>query len=107
MKKYRIFYLILISTLLLFQACEDFLDKAPDEDLNIKEVFANEQLTGRFLASVYYNLPWEMNFANNWGQNPFVGAADEMDEPYTDVFCNWMNMGAWSPDNVMQDIWDM
>jgi len=105
--KNKIFLSIIFSSLIMLFSCEDYLDKAPDEDLTIEEVFSQEVTAERFLASVYYNLPWEINFANNWGENPFVGAADEQDQPYSDSFCNWMNMGAWSPDNTPQDIWDM
>lgn len=105
--KNNIFLSVILSSLILCTSCEDYLDKAPDEDLTLEQVFSQETTAERFLASVYYNLPWEMNLANNWGENPFVGAADELDEPYTDVFCNWMNMGAWSPDNTPQDIWNM
>jgi hypothetical protein len=105
--KYYIVFINLVLSFFILQSCEDFLDKAPDEDLTLEDVFSNEQTTERFLASVYYNLPWEMNFANDWGENPFVGASDEMDLPFTDIFSTWMNMGAWSADNVPQDIWDM
>lgn len=105
MKKH-IFLSIIFSSLFLLYSCEDYLEKAPDEDLTIEKVFSQEITAERFLASVYFNLPEELNYGNEWGANPFEAACDALDMPYTNLFSSWMNIGAWSPDNTPQDLWN-
>lgn len=51
MKKYMFFSIVLIVSLLL--SCSDFLDKAPDEDLTVEDVFTSPIWTRNFLAHVY------------------------------------------------------
>jgi hypothetical protein len=105
MKKTIYFLIIMLG--LSFSSCEDFLDKAPDQDLDIEQTFANYRYALLFRNGVYYNLPWELVFTNDWGHNPFVLAADEMDDSHPQgVFAYLMNQGAWSADNVPQDIWN-
>lgn len=96
-----------VISLLVYASCnKEFLEKRPDEDLSIDDVFAEVSYAESFLTSVYSNLPEEMNFNNNWGNNPFIGASDEMEMPYTDVFSRFMNNGSWSADNTMREIWE-
>lgn len=105
MKRNNILYSILLMILLgVATSCEDYLEKAPDEDLDLEAVFASEYYAEQFLSSAYWNTPWELNFTNDWGQNPFVGAADELDYPYTNCFAYFMNNGSWTPDNVLRDV---
>ena len=107
--KYRSIVCTVLTTLLLGvnTSCVDYLEKAPDEDLTLEDVFARENYAERFLSSIYWNTPWELNFTNDWGHNPFVGAADELDYPYTNCFAYFMNNGSWTPDNVLKDISNM
>jgi len=103
----KIIYFLIIIYGLLSSSCEDYLDKAPDQDLTIKETFSNYRYALMFRNGVYYNLPWELVLTNDWGHNPFVIAADEMDDSHPQgVFAYLINQGAWSADNVPQDIWN-
>lgn len=92
-------------------SCEkDFLDKTPDEDLTEADIFQDRGLIEDYLTATYFNLPIEFNFANDWGLNPYVGAADEMDMPFSNVFANLMNSGGWGTESVgnnpTPDIWN-
>lgn len=105
MKRINIVCITLLMILLgVNTSCADYLDKAPDEDLTLDDVFTRENYAEQFLSSIYWNMPWELNFTNDWGHNPFVGAADELDYPYTNCFAYFMNNGSWTPDNVLKDI---
>ena len=82
MKRINIVCITLLMILLgVNTSCADYLDKAPDEDLTLDDVFTRENYAEQFLSSIYWNMPWELNFTNDWGHNPFVGAADELDYP--------------------------
>ena len=108
MKRINIVCITLLMILLgVNTSCADYLDKAPDEDLTLDDVFTRENYAEQFLSSIYWNMPWELNFTNDWGHNPFVGAADELDYPYTNCFAYFMNNGSWTPDNVLKDISNM
>ncbi len=103
----KIIFPLVILLASAFSSCEDYLDKAPDQDLTIEETFSNYRYALLFRNGVYYNLPWELCFTNDWGHNPFVLASDEMDDSHPEgVFPYLMNQGAWSADNVVQDIWN-
>ena len=91
MKRINIVCITLLMILLgVNTSCADYLDKAPDEDLTLDDVFTRENYAEQFLSSIYWNMPWELNFTNDWGHNPFVGAADELDYPYTNCFAIYM-----------------
>ena len=85
--------------------CKDYLDKVPDEDLTLEDVFAQRQYAERFLTSAYFTLHEEISFNDWWGRNPFVGASDEMEITWTYPFAHTMTSGAWSPQNIEQNIW--
>lgn len=98
---------IFFSGLLLFStSCEeDFLDKGPEEDLTIDEVFAERAYAENFLTSAYSNLPQMMNPADWPARNPFTGASDEMEITYKGAYAHMLNSGAWSSDYYFPDIW--
>ena len=98
----NIFTLIGASALLFFTACEDYLNKTPDEDLTIDDVFSNRDYARGFLAHVYSWLPTEANFADPGGawRNPFVGGCDEMEIAYGGSYTHQMNSGSWNPTNI-------
>lgn len=98
---------IFFSGLLLFStSCEeDFLDKGPEEDLTIDEVFAERAYAENFLTSAYSNLPRMMNPADWPARNPFTGASDEMEITYKGAYAHLLNSGAWSSDYYHPDIW--
>jgi starch-binding outer membrane protein, SusD/RagB family len=94
---------------LLSSACKkDFLNKTPNEDLSIDDVFAQRQYAEAWLSNVYYFLPEEINFVDPWGRNPFVSSTDEMKVPWPEKYTNLMNSGAWnaSDEGVPTNIWN-
>lgn len=94
---------------LVTNACKKgFLDKTPNEDLTIDDVFKQRQYAEAWLSNVYYFLPEEINFVDPWGRNPFVSSTDEMKVPWPEKYTNLMNSGAWnaSDDGVPTNIWN-
>lgn len=84
---------------------KDYLDKTPNDDLTIDEVFQSRQYAERFLTSAYNNLPEEINFHDWQGRNAYVGASDEMELTWTYPFAQLMTAGAWSADVIEQNVW--
>ncbi|WP_353129530.1 RagB/SusD family nutrient uptake outer membrane protein [Parapedobacter pyrenivorans] len=99
MKSIRSLSIIALLCLVSTACDKDYLNKTPDEDLTLKDVFSQRRYAESFLTNMYSDLPQEINFGNDWGFNPFVNAADELDEPFTNVFGNLMNTGSWTPLN--------
>lgn len=98
MNKIRLInYLLALCPLLLLSCEKEFLNKTPDEDLSIEDVFAQRQYAQQFLTNVYTSIPDEFNMRDNAGRNPFVGATDEMETTWLGgVYQNAMNSGAWN-----------
>ncbi len=106
MRKY-IISLVIFSTLLI--SCNDFLDKAPDEDMTVEDVFTSPIWARNFLAHVYSWIPTEANFADDGGlwRSPFVGGSDEMEIAYGGAFAHEINSGAWNSSNITRvPIWN-
>lgn len=64
----RIFYLCFIISTLLLSACNDFLDKAPDDALTLEMIFNDRQRTEEWLAGLYLNIPLPLWAEINGGQ---------------------------------------
>lgn len=100
-------YGLFLSVLFIFSSCADFLDKRPDDDMTLEEVFAERNYAERFLSSCYFNLTEEDLFCDdNPGRNPFVSASDEMELVWGFPFCQKMNNGSWNASNQMTSIWN-
>ncbi len=92
--------------LITLSACQkNFLEKMPDEDLTIDDVFSQHRYAENFLTSVYFNLPEEYNMSDAGGRNPFIAATDEMNITWSYAFSHQMATGAWGPSNIGTDIW--
>lgn len=101
MKQIRYIYQIAaIVFAFMFFSCSDYLDKEKEEILDEETVFSNEAYTFRYLTSVYSNLPLMAALENDYTQNPFVGASDEMEITYLGAFSQQINSGAWGPSNI-------
>jgi len=99
--KYSAFLFLLLAAV----SCKkDFLDKAPDDDLTIADVFSNRDYANNYLTNVYSHLPDEMVWADN-KDNPFHGAADELKQFYPPSFCNSMTSGAWDANSTVINPW--
>ncbi len=101
--------LILLLSLLLFASCEDYLDKTPDEDMTLDDVFSDPIYADNFLTHIYSWIPTEANFADDGGawRSPFVGGCDEMEIAYGGAFSHQINSGAWNPNNITRvPVWN-
>lgn len=100
---------ILLSLMILFSlsSCEDYLDKTPDEDLTIEDVFTNPDWTRSYLSNIYSWLPNEANYADDGAfRSPFVGGSDEMEIAFGGAYSHMINAGAWNSDNITRiPIW--
>jgi len=94
---------VIVSTV----SCKkDFLNKAPDNDLSIAQVFQNKDYAQSFLSDIYASLPIEHRWVDNDPNgNPFVGASDELEQGYAPSFSNSMNTGAWNQNTYIVDPW--
>lgn len=104
MKKYIGIFLFMI----LFVSCEDYLNKAPDDDMTKDEVFTNPEWARAWLSNSYSWLPNEANFADDGGsfRSPFTGGSDEMEIAFGGSYSHLINSGAWNATNVTRvPIW--
>ncbi|MDR1718841.1 MAG: RagB/SusD family nutrient uptake outer membrane protein [Dysgonamonadaceae bacterium] len=97
----NIITIITVGMTVLVSSCADYLDKQPNEDLTLDDVFAKREYVERFMAATYAHLSNELWFDFSYGRNPFVGASDEMEMSLADAFSQAMNSGSWSPANVL------
>jgi hypothetical protein len=95
--------ILFFITVILFTvpSCKKgFLDKTPDGDLTLDQVFTNALFTEQFLTNTYSHLPREYVFpdggADGAMSNVFTGAADEMEQGHPPSYCNLMNDGTWT-----------
>lgn len=95
------FLALLLPILSLAVACTDYLDKTPDEDMTIKQVFTNPDWTRSYLSNIYSWLPNEANFADDGAfRSPFTGGCDEMEIAYGGAFSHMINAGSWNSNNI-------
>lgn len=105
MKKRFIIISIFIMSCILGSCKKDFLEKQPDENLDIEKIFSERQFAEGFLSSVYHNMP-KMLEPSQWiERNPFTGASDEMEITWTGAYSHLLNSGAWSPADYYPDLW--
>ena len=107
MKKYKsIAKAVLLScTLALTTSCNDFLDKAPDDQLTMEMIFTDKIRTEDWLAGVYSSIPSPM-----WGYFKAQGyniMGDDITIPQDWSPYGWSNVyayttGNWSP---MRGVW--
>ena len=89
-------------------SCEDFLDKQPDENLTLDEVFSNRLYTRDFLTHTYSWIPTEANMADDGGawRNPFTAGCDEMECAYGGAYAHQINNGGWNPTDIRRtQVW--
>jgi hypothetical protein len=96
-------YAPVFAAVLLFAACEDYLDKLPEEDMTVEQAFSNYSHAKRLLAGAYMHLPKEINWMvalqNASERNPWVAASDEMEIAYEGAASHLINSGSVSPEN--------
>ncbi len=108
MKKYNTIFIGLLLAAAGVTSCESFLDKAPDENLTIADVFANRIYTRDFLTHIYSWTPTEANMADDGGawRNPYTGGCDEMEIAYGGAYSHQINNGGWNPNDIKRSqVW--
>src|SRR5690606_21236494 len=84
---------------------KDFLEKQPDENLDIQQIFSERQFAEGCLSSVYHNLPPLLDVARWEHRNPFTGGSEEMEVTWTGAYSHLLISGAWSPADYYPDLW--
>ena len=99
MRKYIYSSLLFI----LLCSCADYLEKTPDEDMTLQEVFESRNYAEKFLTSAYTHMSRECYQADNAG---FAGgASDELEITRTYPYCNKLNEGSWNPSTTTFENW--
>ncbi|MCF0175580.1 MAG: RagB/SusD family nutrient uptake outer membrane protein [Bacteroidales bacterium] len=107
-RKYTFILTAIASAALALTSCESFLDKAPDENLTVDDIFANRLYTIDFLTHTYSWIPTEANMADDGGawRNPYTAGCDEMECAYGGAYGHLINNGSWNSTNINQtQIW--
>lgn len=95
------FFILLLLALAGLGGCTDYLDKTPDEDMGIEEVFTNPDWTRSYLSNIYSWMPNEANFADDGGfRSPYVGGCDEMEIAFGGAYSHMINAGSWNASNI-------
>jgi len=89
--KYIILFLVLGLT-----ACDDFLDRAPDVNLDEEKVFTDFLNAQRFHADIYSGLTSRFNAVGNFQPVPLSSAADESESPAGYHGTKGFNMGNYN-----------
>lgn len=101
MKKDIIYVLAAITALLSAVSCGDYLEKTPDDDLTMEEIFTNPEWARSWLDNAYSWLPSECNFADDGGfRSPFTGGCDEMEIAFGAAYAHLINAGSWNATNI-------
>ncbi len=102
MRRYKIILFAFLS-FSLFSCVKEYLDKTPDEDMTLEEVFSKREFAFRYLTNLYTCVPNNLDFHTNGGQNPFVGAS-ELEITWPSNPSHQLTAGSW---NVSGDILNM
>lgn len=95
--KFTIVISILFSSLVLTTGCDDFLDKAPDDQLTMDMIFTDKVRTEDWLAGVYSSVPSPI-----WGYYKNQGFAimgDDLTIPQDWTPYGWANVYAYTTGN--------
>ncbi len=93
MRKFQ--YIIMILSLLLVTSCDNFLDKAPDVNLDEEKVFTNFVNAQSFQADIYSGLTQRFNAIGSYQPVPLSSAADESESNMGYHGTKAFNMGSY------------
>ena len=83
-----------------FVACDDYLDRQPDEQLTPDQIFLKASTTEQYLTNVYAYHP---NYSDPSGQTlPWAPCADESSIAYTGRSYTQINYDTWDPSINLQ-----
>lgn len=105
MNSKSIFILFTCYVVLLSSCSKNFLEKEPDENLDLNKIFSERQFAEGFLTSAYNNIPTMLDVSQWEQRNPYTGASDEMEITWTGAYSHLLNSGAWSPADYYPDLW--
>ena len=95
----KTFGLLLLSGT-AFVACNDYLDRQPDEQLTPDQIFLKASTTEQYLTNVYAYQP---NYSDPSGQTlPWAPCADESSIAYTGRSYTQINYDTWDPSINLQ-----
>jgi len=102
-------FICIVSLVLTFSSCSDFLDKKPDDMLTLEQVFEDKTRTEEWLASIYNqavpNLFSEANFSYR-GLSDDIFISPELQQYGMSFEINAMQVGSWNPSTKMSiDVW--
>src|SRR5690554_4875470 len=103
--RFRIINIALVAVLLLTACSKDFLEKQPDENLDLEAVFSERRFAEGFLSATYSHLPSMLEPSQMHERNPFTGGSDEMEITWTGAYSHRLNSGAWSSADFFPDLW--
>lgn len=99
--------IVVVCIAFIAVSCEDYLEKTPDDDMTLDEVFTNPDWARAWLSNAYSWTPNEANFADDGGfRSPFTGGCDEMEIAFGASYAHLINAGSWNATNVTRvPIW--
>ncbi|MCQ2151949.1 MAG: RagB/SusD family nutrient uptake outer membrane protein [Bacteroidales bacterium] len=100
-----IYCILAFASCAMLSSCENYLDKAPEEDILIEDAFLKRNYAEAFLSDAYADLPLENYFTDMADINPFVLASDEFNVPWPEKFGKLMNRGALNAYNTTGRVW--
>ncbi|WP_300599287.1 RagB/SusD family nutrient uptake outer membrane protein [Niabella sp.] len=95
--------LVAVIAVVSLLSCKKYLDKTPDEDLSLMDVFKNRLYTQSFLTSIYAGQPWEINPVDPSSRAPWTGGSDELEITFPGSYVHYMNRGGWNAQNILDN----
>jgi hypothetical protein len=87
----------------MLPACDDYLDKQPDDMLTFDDIFTSRTRSQSYLSSVYSFIPDEVEMQNNYNM---LGICDEGDFIWVASWARQINVGNWDPTSGYYDKWE-
>jgi starch-binding outer membrane protein, SusD/RagB family len=98
-----LFFLVVI---LFTASCKKgFLDKIPDGDLTLDQIFQDPAHTRGYLNNVYAHMPKEGAMVDPPAPNPYNGISDDMEMSYEASQSNNWNAGNWNSSSEGAGLW--
>ena len=97
----RLYYILFIAAAFLAVSCEDFLERAPGDNMTKEELFSKIETAERYLQNAYAFLPdFQYNTEDLTGRYKLGGATDEIGFQQASGYPASpfdINLGSWNP----------
>lgn len=97
----RLYYILFIAAAFLAVSCEDFLERAPGDNMTKEELFKKIETAERYLQNAYAFLPdFQYNTEDLTGRYKLGGATDEIGFQQASGYPASpfdINLGSWNP----------